>query len=308
MSKLSIPAPRLLPMAATLLAMLAACSSIPTANADLAQARIDYRQAQNDEPTRVYASTELRQAGEALERANAAWERDDNAAEVNHLAYLSKQSTALAQADGRQRAAEMSVNNANAEREKMRLDARTNEADAAKVAAATAQGQALDAQRQTLNAEQQAEQARQQSQDAQVRNAQLESQLLELNARQTDHGMVITLSDVLFDTNRSVLKPQSMRAFEKLVGFMKQYPQRQAAVDGYTDSVGSTHENQLLSGRRADAVRTALVDMGVSGDRLVTRAYGEAYPVADNGSAEGRQLNRRVEIVLSDDKGVIQQR
>jgi outer membrane protein OmpA-like peptidoglycan-associated protein len=96
-----------------------------------------------------------------------------------------------------------------------------------------------------------------------------------------------------------------MRNMEKLVAFLKEYPQRKAVVEGFTDSTGSDSHNQELSGRRASAVRSALVDMGIGSERLDAHGYGEAYPVASNGNSGGRQMNRRVEIILSDDSGTI---
>ena len=127
----------------------------------------------------------------------------------------------------------------------------------------------------------------------------------DMNAKKTDRGMVVTVGDVLFDTNQSQLKPGGLRNMEKVVGFLKQYPMRKVLIEGFTDSSGSDSLNQQLSDRRADAVRSALVDSGVSGERIRTQGLGEAYPVASNDSAGGRQMNRRVEIVLSDDSGQI---
>jgi outer membrane protein OmpA-like peptidoglycan-associated protein len=110
---------------------------------------------------------------------------------------------------------------------------------------------------------------------------------------------------VLFDSQRSQLSPGGLRSVERLVGFLKQYPQRKALIEGFTDSVGSEGRNQELSGRCADAVRTALVDMGIGVERISTHGYDESFPVAGNDSAGGRQMNRRVEIVLSDESGNI---
>ena len=117
--------------------------------------------------------------------------------------------------------------------------------------------------------------------------------------------MVITMGDVLFDTGRAELSGGGMRNVEKLGGFLKTYPQRKVMIEGFTDSVGGDAQNQTLSARRADAVRAALQGLGVGSERLATRGYGESFPVAANDSASGRQLNRRVEIVLSDEAGVI---
>ncbi|MEO8343014.1 MAG: OmpA family protein, partial [Gallionella sp.] len=99
------------------------------------------------------------------------------------------------------------------------------------------------------------------------------------------------------------LKSRGMRSVQKLGDFLKQYPERKVLIEGYTDSKGSTRHNQALSERRAKAVRAALMDAGVSGDRITTRGYGKDFPVTDNNNAANRQLNRRVEIILSDDNG-----
>jgi outer membrane protein OmpA-like peptidoglycan-associated protein len=151
--------------------------------------------------------------------------------------------------------------------------------------------------------------AQQQAGDAERRAAalqvQLNARLSELNAKKTDRGMVVTIGDVLFDTGQSQIKSGGLRSMDKLVSFMQAYPQRRAMIEGFTDSVGSDDLNQALSSRRADAVRMALVGMGVASDRLAAKGYGEAFPVAGNESSGGRQMNRRVEIVLSDDGGVV---
>jgi len=309
----------LLPMTMLALAVVAGCSSVPLNNANLDAAHNDYRVAQNNPQTRDGAPVEMKQAADALALADASLARRDRMAEVDHLAYLAKSRVALAQEVGRQKAAEVAVTEANAARDKARLAARTDEADAAQRNAASSQRQAdasqaqseasqrqaANARQQTAAAQQQAAMSQQQTNDANVRAMQLEEQLKEMNAKKTDRGMVVTMGDVLFDTNRAELKSGGLRNVEKLGGFLKQYPQRKALIEGFTDSTGSDGTNQALSGRRADAVRTALVGMGVGSERLATHAYGEAYPIAGNDSADGRQLNRRVEIVLSDDSGNI---
>jgi outer membrane protein OmpA-like peptidoglycan-associated protein len=292
-------------LAAVAVAALAGCNTVPPANATLDQARSEYRAAQATPATRDLASGELKQAGDALNLADAAWSRGDKPAEVDHLAYLAKQRVAVAQAVGTRKSAEAAVASAETARDKQRLAARTNEADAAQRDAQSAQRQAEASQRQSDAATQQAALAQQKANEAQSRNSQLEAQLKDLNAKKTDRGLVITIGDVLFDTNQAQLKTGGMRSVEKLGVFLRQYPQRKAMVEGFTDSVGSDSSNQALSARRADAVRLALVNMGVGGDRVATHGYGESYPMADNESASGRQLNRRVEIVLSDDSGNI---
>jgi len=307
-------------------AALAACSSVPPGNAQLDQARRDYLAAQANVQAQALAPVELRQAGDALALAEAAFARHDEAARVDQLAYLSKQRTALAQETAGRKGSEAAVANASAERDRLRLEARTREADLATRNAAVATEDAAASQRRSAVAQeqaaasrQQAAASRQQAADAQQlaaasqqqageadrRSRALEAQMRELNAKQTERGMVITMGDVLFDTGRAELKPGGRRNVERLGGFLKEYPQRKASIEGYTDSTGSSESNQALSGRRADAVMMALLDMGVGRGQLSTHGYGEIHPVAGNDNAGGRQMNRRVEIVLSDENGVL---
>ena len=135
--------------------------------------------------------------------------------------------------------------------------------------------------------------------------AQQQQQLSDLNAKKTARGLVITLGDVLFSSNKAQLKSGGMRNMQKLADFLNKYPQHKVLIEGYTDSIGSDSLNQKLSERRAMSVKTALIGMGISSERITTQGYGEAFPVAGNDTASSRQLNRRVEIILSDENGNI---
>ena len=307
-------------------AVLAACSSIPRDNPSLIQARSDYEAAQSNTQTRTLAPTELKQAGDTLAQAEAAHLNHDNVGHVNHLAYLTGQRVTLANQAAARKGAEATVAQAATERDQLRLDARTREADAATQNAAVAtrdaatsqrqaaasqrqadasQRQAADSQQQAVASQQMAAVAAQQAGEAEARSQALERQLRELNAKKTDRGLVITIGDVLFDTGQAQLKTGGVQSMQRLSGFLKEYPKRRAMIEGYTDSVGSDSTNLALSGRRADAVLGALLGMGVDRAQLASQGYGESHPVAGNENAGGRQMNRRVEIVLSDESGVI---
>lgn len=290
--------PRVLSLSLLALAVLAGCNTLPAQNAALDKARGEVKLAQDNAQTRELAPVELQRAGEALAKADESFARSDAPTQVDHWAYMAAQRAAIAQEVTRQRLAEQAVAGADAQRDKLRLAARTSEAD-------SAQRSAQDAQRQADASKQQADAAQQQAADAQARSGQLEAQMKDMNAKKTDRGMVVTFGDVLFDTNQSQLKPGGLRNMDKVVGFLKQYPTRTVLIEGFTDSTGGERLNQQLSEDRADAVRSSLVDSGVSGERIRTQGLGQAYPVASNDSAGGRQMNRRVEIVLSDDSGQI---
>ena len=292
---------RYLPLSLIAAAMLAGCTTMPPKNTALEDARSVYSSARTNPQVVNLAPIELQKAGETLSKADAALSKGDDVA-VDQLAYLTKQQVAIAQETARRKAAEEAVISATAQRDQVRLAARTAEADAAKRQVAMSQAEVDEARRQAAIAQQTAEQ---QAAAYQARIAEQEQQLKELDAKKTERGMVITLGDVLFAVNKAQLSAGGVRNVQKLANFLNQYPQRKVLIEGHTDSTGSRSINQPLSERRADAVRTALVGMGISGDRIETRGYAEQYPVASNNTAAGRQLNRRVEIILSDDSGNI---
>lgn len=275
-------------------ALLTACNSMPTSTSMLDQTRNDYQSAQSNPKVASYAPLEMKQASDAMAKANAAAANNDSTEEIDKLAYLAKQKIALTQEVAKQKSAEADVAKSGTERDKMRLDQRTREADQSRTAANIARGDAAYAQQQTR--------------DAQARNANLEAQLAELSAKKTERGMVITLGDLLFATDQARLNPEGTRTVQKLAQVLTQNPQRTVLIEGFTDSTGSSAHNQALSERRADAVQLGLLEQGIARNRIAIHGYGEAHPVAGNESTADRQLNRRVEIVLSEDDGKIRPR
>ena len=134
---------------------------------------------------------------------------------------------------------------------------------------------------------------------SQQQAAELQRQLEILQAKPTDRGLVLTLGDTLFATGKSELKSGASANLDRITAFLSEYPKRTAAIEGFTDSMGSDDMNQSLSERRANAVKNYLVNQGVSSARLTASGRGENSPIADNDSAAGRQQNRRVEVVIN---------
>ena len=311
---------RFLLLSLVTLATLAACSLTRPDNSVLEEARGGYAAAQSDPQVVKLAADELNQAGAALKKADDAWNKREDDALVDQLAYVAKQRVAIAQETARQKAADATAVSVGAERDKIRLDSRTAEADTAQRNAAAAllsaeasqrqseasQRRAEASQRESEASQRQSEMSQRQAQDAEARSRQLDAQLKELDAKKTARGLVITLADVLFDTDQAQLRSgDGMRGVQKLADILKQYPQHNVLIEGFTDSTGNTSHNQELSDRRANAVRTALLDTGIGADRIASRGYGQTFPVASNATAAGRQLNRRVEIIVSDEGKMI---
>ena len=176
---------------------------------------------------------------------------------------------------------------------KQQVSAAQNEADRAKANEVLAKAQADEARLQ-------AEQAKKDKEDAEQKLYVSLSAILA--TRREARGLVVSLSDVLFDFNKATLKPGAREKLSKLTGILLAYPgPYHIEIDGYTDSVGSDEYNMRLSEDRANSVRAYLEQSGLSADRITgVKGYGKTLPVASNDTAEGRQMNRRVELVISD--------
>ena len=148
------------------------------------------------------------------------------------------------------------------------------------------------------------QQARSAAEQSERDKAQLREQLrTELNTiletRETERGLVVNVSDVLFDFDSANLKPGAREKVARIASILHSHADLKIEVEGHTDSVGSDSYNQRFSERRAESVRTGLVQQGVNRDVVGTAGFGESRPVATNGTPSGRQQNRRVEIVIS---------
>jgi len=257
------------------LSVHAGCSTAPERSLALEHARTQLRAACHDPAVLLNANTELRHATDALRRAEQAHADRRPPSEVDHLAHLGLQRLTIAQETAASRVAQDDTATANAERGRLQLALQAHDAEAAAHARAGA------------------------AQAEQARIDDLARQLVSLNARVTERGIVVSLGDMLFDAGGSQLQPGSAAGVAKLADFMKRHPAARAVVEGYTDNVGDETANLVLSERRAEAVMAALVERGVDAERLNAHGYGPHRPAASNATAAGRQANRRVEIVLA---------
>ena len=194
---------------------------------------------------------------------------------------------------------------AQAEALRMKKEAEDAAQEAARQKAEAEQASAAAlAQQQAAQAE--AEKARQAAAQAEAEKGQLRAQLLAqlnsiLQTRDSARGLIVNMSDVLFDTGSSTLKPGAREKLAKISGILLAHPGLTLQIEGHTDSVGSDEFNQQLSERRADTVRDFLAEQGVPASSISARGFGKTQPVATNDTAEGRQRNRRVELVVNGD-------
>jgi outer membrane protein OmpA-like peptidoglycan-associated protein len=223
-----------------------------------------------------------RREAEARAQANAATTEAATQAELRARADAEK-----ADAERAKREAEIAMNNARTAQQ---------DAEAARVAA-------LAEQQRLAAAKESAESARMQAEkDAQALRDRLREQLnLVLRTRDTARGLIVNMSDVLFDFNQAALLPGAKEKLAKVSGILLAYPTLQMKVEGHTDSVGTDDYNMKLSQRRADSVRDYLTANGISAGNVTATGLGKADPVASNDTSAGRQQNRRVELVVSGD-------
>ena len=216
-------------------------------------------------------------------------------AEAKEAAEKEAQARAQAEEDARRRA--------QAEADRQAAEQAKAEAEKAKAEAEAARAAALAEQQ---KAEQEAEKARQAAADAIRQKEEMRARLLNqlnqvLETKDTDRGLVVSMPDVLFDTGQYTLKPAARERLARIAGIVTAYPELLFEVEGHTDSTGSDDYNQLLSEKRAATVRDYMVNAGVSINNVVARGFGSTRPAAENSTAAGRKLNRRVEMIVSGD-------
>ncbi|GGY77790.1 porin [Cellvibrio zantedeschiae] len=257
------------------LVLFSSCSSTPKIPPEVAAVRSKLSTLQSDPQLANRAPVAFKEAETAVQAAEKV-PKDD--ALLDHLVWVADHKIDIAAAQAQTRYLEDQRKELAEAREKARLDSRTQEADAARA---------------------DAEQARRQAEE-------LQRQIAELNAKTTERGLVVTLGDVLFETGKSDLKEGSIVNISKLSAFLTQYPDRTVTIEGHTDSVGSEDYNLGLSQRRANAVQQFLVSQGIAPNRLSATGKGENFPVASNETSSGRQMNRRVEVIIANTKSAVQ--
>lgn len=310
---------------------LPACSTAPRKDLGLERVLASIEKLRGEQRVREYALVELRAAEQAARALRQSTETKDEPRA--HLAYMAERRIDLARARAAERferahlielerdrdrillnASLQEAERARAETEELRRQTmqRSEEAERARIEArlaterseraeqekTLAQEEAQQARRLALAEAREADLARQEADLATATADSLRRQLENLQARETNRGLVFTLGDVLFEYGQAALRIEALANLDQLVSFIEEYPERTVSIEGHTDSRGSESFNLKLSRARAESVREALIERGVEGDRIQAVGLGEEFPVASNESDFGRQQNRRVEIVI----------
>jgi len=263
------------------------------------------QKAEEDAQARIAAEKRAAEDREAKARADAVAEvqRRKDAELARKQAEAAKAEALRMQQEAQQAAAEAARQKAEAEKASAAAQAQQQ---AAQAAADQAAKDRAAAQAQQRAAEAETEKARQATAQAEAEKTQLRAQLLNqlnsiLQTRDSARGLIVNMSDVLFDTGSYTLKPGAREKLAKISGIVLAHPGLSLQIEGHTDSVGGDEFNQQLSERRADSVRDFLAEQGVAPSSITAHGFGKTQPVASNETAEGRQRNRRVELVVNGD-------
>jgi len=275
--------------------------------AEQAEKQADQAQRQADQANQQASQAQEQAQTEAQQRA-AAEQQSQQAAQEAEQARQQAQAEAdrRRQLEEQQQAAQQQSRQAEEQAEQAQRQAQQaqDQAHAEAQQRAAAEQQQQQTEQQADEARRQAEQAQQRAQRAESNQAQLRQRLMaQLNeilaTRDSARGLIVSMPDVLFDTGSANLKPTARERLAKVAGILLAYPDMRIEVDGYTDSTGNPMFNERLSQDRAASVQSYLSQQGVSSSAMSIHGFGEANPIASNESVEGRQQNRRVELVVS---------
>jgi outer membrane protein OmpA-like peptidoglycan-associated protein len=261
-------------------AILSACSAAPPSNESLEKARTMIPEVERSARAGV-AATDIANARTSLDAANRLAAAKAKSSDVEFEAQNAVLSAQIASEKILTVQANDAIAHGSVERQTVLLQARDRE---------------------TQRSAEQLGEARQAADAAQLRADSLETLLADLKLKKTERGLVLTLGDVLFETNQSTLQSGAYGTLDRLATALREKSGRKVLIEGHTDNVGSEDSNQQLSQRRARSVQSALTQRGVAGDQIMAVGKGESSPIASNDEAAGRQANRRVELIFTEDQ------
>ncbi|HEX7026180.1 MAG TPA: OmpA family protein [Gammaproteobacteria bacterium] len=260
-------------LSALVILLVVGCAANQERSGLVEEVRSDFENLASQPQVEQYAPVEYEAAEKEVQIFNQLVEDGADQIDIEHQAYIARTKIDIAEETARLNEAEEYIAQADQTREDVLLNQREQE-----------------------------------MQEALQRAEELEQELTDLKSEQTERGLVLTLDSIVFDVDQAELNPGASLTLDKIAEFLRQYENRNIVIEGFTDSTGPTDYNEQLSQHRAESVRQALVARGIDESRIETRGYGERFPVASNEDPSGRQLNRRVEIVISSGAELVQER
>lgn len=260
-------------LSAILVILMAGCATNQEKMSLVEEVRSDFESIANQAYVEQYAPVAYQEAREELQTLDQLVKDDAEEVMIEHQAYVAQKKIATAEETAKLNRSEQYIAQAGDERQDVLMNRRER-----------------------------------QMQEAMQRAEQLESELSNLKSQQTERGLVLTLDSIVFDVDKAELNPGASLTLDKIAEFLREYENRNLVIEGFTDSSGEDSYNESLSQRRAQSVKQALIARGIDESRIETRGYGERFPVASNDTSTGRQLNRRVEIVISSGEELVQER
>lgn len=315
------------------LVLLTACTTAPKKDLALEQVRSQLDELKANDELAGYAPLALGEAERALRTAETSKGNDTYRI---HLIYMADRSIQIARAIAQHeqledeyirlndvrnemllRASQMETDQARAEAEQARMMSQATAEDARRAreevhqaeqreaessrSAQQAQEEAAQARALAASSVTEADLARREAELATEQANTLRRQLENLQLRQTESGVVVTLGDVLFQTGETELRVEAMDSLVEVVDLLQSEPDKEIRIEGHTDSTGNEETNLKISQQRADSVLSALVSLGVDAQRITSAGMGQDFPIATNETEDGRAQNRRVDVILLDD-------
>ena len=309
------------------------CGSAPKKDLALEYLREQLNELKADKELSGYAPAAMGEAERAVRQAETATGNKNNRI---HLIYMADRRIQIAQAVAQReqlleefnrledersamllRASQLETDRLRREAEQARMmsQATAEEAERARQEAELANEREAESARTAVQAREEANQAkalaessvtaaelaRREADLASEQANSLRRQLENLQLRQTESGVVVTLGDVLFESGQTELRPEAQSSLVEVVDLLQSEPDKKIRIEGHTDATGDAATNLNISERRANEVLNALVSLGVDSSRVTTSGMGEDFPIASNDTEEGRSLNRRVDVILLDD-------
>lgn len=287
---------------------LASCSTAPDYKSTVNDLDAQYSVLASHPHAEEHAPIAVEEAREAVDKVKKMVRDGKDKNDIAHQAYLAERKIEIAQQLTRMGESKALIETSEVRRKDILLQSKDSKIQQAALAAATAELRADEAGRKNQALEDEIKQSkaetekmREQFNSAEQKMKALGDKLEGVSTESNERGLVITMADIEFATGKHELSEGSASQLREIATFLEEFPDRDVLVEGYTDSTGSSQYNDNLSELRAQSVMEKLRSNGVDRSRLQYKGYGEKFPIASNDSSQGRQANRRVEIVLAKD-------